>query len=122
MAKAFSRILKQRRPSKMWVDKGRKFYNKDVHKLVELYSTKNEEKLCVIERFNRTIKNNILKYFTANSTTKYIDVLDTLVDQYNNTVHSLIKMSCGSKKNKNNVFRNLYTDFRANPNAKIFSW
>ena len=39
----------------MWVDKGREFYNKDVQKLVELYSTENEEKSCVIERFNRTI-------------------------------------------------------------------
>ena len=39
VANAFSRILKERRPSKMWVDKGREFYNKDVQKLVELYST-----------------------------------------------------------------------------------
>ena len=44
VASAFSRILKERRPSKMWVDKGREFYNKDVQKLVELYSTENEEK------------------------------------------------------------------------------
>ena len=36
---AFSRILKARRPSKMLVDKCREFYNKDVQKLVELYST-----------------------------------------------------------------------------------
>ena len=56
VANAFSRILKERRPSKMWVDKGREFYNKDVQKLGELYSTENEEKSCVIERFNRTIK------------------------------------------------------------------
>ena len=51
VANALSRILKERRPSKMWVDKGREFYNKDVQKLVELYSTENEEKSCVIERF-----------------------------------------------------------------------
>ena len=56
VANAFSRILKERRPSKMWVDKGREFYNKDVQKLVELHSTENEDKSCVIERFNRTIK------------------------------------------------------------------
>ena len=49
VANAFSRILKERRPSKMWVDKGRKFYNKDVQQLVELHSTKNEETSCVIE-------------------------------------------------------------------------
>ena len=56
VANAFSRILRERRPSKMWIDKGREFYNKDVQKLVELYSTENEEKSCVIGRFNRTIK------------------------------------------------------------------
>ena len=39
VAKAFSRILRERRPSKMWVDKGMKFYYKDVQKLVKLYST-----------------------------------------------------------------------------------
>ena len=56
VANAFSSILKERRPSKTWVDRGRKFYNKDVQKLVELYSTENEEKSYVIDRFNRTIK------------------------------------------------------------------
>ena len=56
VANAFSRILKERRPSKRWVDRGREFYNNDVQKLVELYSKENEEKSCVIERFNRTIK------------------------------------------------------------------
>ena len=40
---AFSMILRKRRPSKMWVDKGREFYNKDVQKLAELYSTENED-------------------------------------------------------------------------------
>ena len=45
VANKFSRILKERRPSKIWVDKGHQFYNKDVHKLVELYSTENEELL-----------------------------------------------------------------------------
>ena len=64
----------------MWVDKGREFYSKDVRKLVELYSTENEEKSCVIERFNRTIKVKIFIYFTASSTRKYIDVLDNVVD------------------------------------------
>ena len=42
VANTFSRILKERRPSKTWVDRGREFYNEDVQKLVELYSTENE--------------------------------------------------------------------------------
>ena len=39
VANAFSRILKERKASKMWVDRGREFYNKDVQKPFELYST-----------------------------------------------------------------------------------
>ena len=77
----------------MWIDRGREFYNKDVQKLVELYSTENEEKSCVIEIFNRTIKEKMFKYFSANNARKYVDVLDLLVDQYNNTIHSSMKMS-----------------------------
>ena len=65
----------------MWVDKSWEFYNKDGQKLVELYSPVNEEKSCVIERFNRTI-NEKIKYFSSNNTRKYVDVLDLLVDQY----------------------------------------
>ena len=90
---AFSKILRERKPCKMWVNKGKEFYNKDVQKLVALYSTENEEKSCVIERFNRTIKEKMFKYFSVNNTRKYIDVLDLLVDQYNNTIHSSIKMT-----------------------------
>ena len=52
----------------MWVDKGREVYNKDVQKLVELYFTEDEEKSCVIERFNRTIKEKMFKYFSTNNT------------------------------------------------------
>ena len=48
---AFSKILRERKPCKVWIDKGNEFYNKDVQKLVALYSTENEEKSCVIERF-----------------------------------------------------------------------
>ena len=88
-AKAFSMILKEQRPCKIWVDKGREFCNKDVQKLVELYSTESEEKCCVIERFNITIKERMFKYFSANNTRKFVDVLDLLVDQYNKS-NSLI--------------------------------
>ena len=86
----------------MWVVKGREFYNKDVQKLVELYSTENEEKSCVIERFNRTINEKMFKYFSANNTRKYVDVLDLLVDQYNNAIHSSIKMTSKEASRKEN--------------------
>ena len=114
VANSFLRILKERRPSKMWVDKGRKLYNKDVQKQVEFYSTENGEKSCVIERFNRTIKENLFKYFSANNTRKFVEILDLLVDRYNNTIHSSIKITpkeASRKENENKVWRNLYPEF-----------
>ena len=56
-----------------------------------LYSTENEVKSSVIERWNRTMKNLMWKYFTANNTQKFIDVLPSMVEQYNNTYHRSIK-------------------------------
>ena len=46
---AFLKIFGEHKPTKMWVDKGREFYNKDVRKLVEIYSTENEEKLALLK-------------------------------------------------------------------------
>ena len=62
----------------MWVDKDREFYNKDVQKVLELYSTEKEEKSCVIERFKRTIKEKMFKYFSANNTRKLFMYLSYL--------------------------------------------
>ena len=50
----------------MWVDKGKEFYNKDVKSLIDIYSTENEEKASVVERWNRTMKEKMFKYFSAN--------------------------------------------------------
>ena len=99
----------------MWVDDGKEFWNKNVRSLVELYSTKNEEKSCVVERLNRTLKEDMWKYFSANNTFKYIDILQTFVDKYNNEFHESIKMTpieASNKKNENLVWRNLYGDLK----------
>ena len=63
VASAFKTIFKERKPEKMWVDKGKEFYNKDVKELIELYSTENKEKSSVVERWIRTMKERIWKYF-----------------------------------------------------------
>ena len=111
VANALSKIFGERRPMKMWVDKGKEFYNKHVKALgVQLYSTENEEKSSVVERWNRTMKEKMFKYFSANSTRKYINILDEMVNNYNNTKHSSIKMTpleASDKKNKNKVWLNL---------------
>lgn len=118
VAEAFKRIFKERVPGKIWVDKGKEFYNKDVKALfdkhgIEMYSTENEEKSSVVERWNRTMKEKMFKYFSANNTRKYIDVLDRMLKQYNNTKHSTIRMTpvqASMKRNENKVWKNLYPD------------
>ena len=90
-------ITKGRKPNKIWVDQGSEFYNqsfKDFLKInnIEMYSTYNEGKSVVAERFIRTLKNKIFKHMTAISKNVYFDVLDDIVNKYNNTVHRTIKM------------------------------
>ena len=57
-----------------------------------MYSTYNEGKSVVAERFIRTLKNKIYKHMTVASKNVYFDVLDDIVDKYNNTYHKTIKM------------------------------
>ena len=96
---AFQIILKQsnRKPNKIWVDKGSEFYNASFKKWLRdndivMYSTHNEGKSVVAERFIRTLKGKIYKYMTSLSKNVYIDKLDDIVDEYNNTYHTTIKM------------------------------
>ena len=95
---AFEKIIsKARKPNRIWVDQGSKFYNnpfKDFLKInnIEMYSTYIEGKSVVTERFIRTLKNKIFKHMTAISKNVYFDVLDNIVNKYNNTVHRTIKM------------------------------
>ena len=111
------KIVYDKSPSKrLWVDEGKEFYNKDVEnylksKGVILYSTHNTEKCSIVERWNRTVKTKLEKYFTANYTKRYIDILQDLIDLYNRTRHRSIKMSpdeASLPKNHDRVFRNLY--------------
>ena len=89
---AFQSILNnsKRKPNKIWVDHGNDFYNTHFKKWlkdnsIEMYSTYNEGKSVVAERFIRTLKNKIYKHMTAISKNVYFDVLNDIVDKYNNT-------------------------------------
>ena len=73
------------------------FYNRSMKSWlekndIEMYSTHNEGKSVIAERFIRTLKNKIYKYMTSISKNVYIDKLDDIVNKYNNTYHSTIKM------------------------------
>ena len=57
-----------------------------------MYSTDNEGKSVIAESFIRTLKNKIYKHVTAVSKNVYFDVLNDIVDEYNNTYRKTIKM------------------------------
>ena len=89
---AFQKILKEsdRKPNKIWVDKGSEFYNNSFKKWLkdndnEMYSIHNKGKSVVAERFIRALKTKIYKYMTLVSKNVYINKLDDIFDEYNNT-------------------------------------
>ena len=87
----------KRKPNKIWVDQGSDFHNNSFKKWLkennrEMYLTYNKGKSVATERFIRTFKNNIYKHMTAVSKNVYFYVFDDIVDKYNNTYHSIIKM------------------------------
>ena len=92
-----------------------------------MYSTFNEGKLVVAERFIRTLKNRLYKHMTATGKNIYYDVLDDIVYEYNNTKHSTIKMKPKDVKNDNN---RVYIDehnkndsrFNAGDRVRIFKF
>ena len=118
---AFQIILKESscKPNKIWVDIESEFYNSSFKKWlkdndIEMYSTNNEGKSVIAERFIRTLKNKIYKYMTSISTSKnvYIDKLDDIVKKYNNTYHKSIKMKPFDVKD------NTYIGFKKEVNDK----
>ena len=119
VAAAFEKIFKSgREPRLLWTDKGKEFYNKNVNQLlsrknIKLYSTENEEKSSVAERFNRTIKQRMWKMFSVNNNTIYYDKIDELLKNYNNSFHRSVRMApldASDIKNKHQVFANLYSN------------
>ena len=109
--------VSNRKPNKIWVDKGSEFYNNSFKKWlkdndVEMYSIHNKGKSVVAERFIRTLKNKIFKHMTAISRNVYFDVLDDIVNKYNNTVYRTINMKPIDVKD------NTYVDSKKEVNNK----
>ena len=92
---------------------------------ITLYSTENEEKSSVCERWNRTIETKMWKQFTLQGDTQYLRRLPKILEQYDNTKHSSIKMTpveASKKKNESTVYFNLYGNIKqlsSKPRSKI---
>ena len=134
VSKAFECIFKkakgkaQGKPKKLWVDKGKEYYNKNVLDLlaknnIEIYSTENEEKSSVCERWNRTIKENLYKRFTMQNNTVYIDILPKILSSYNNSKNRSIGMTPNQARKPENygkVYFNLYGDLAESQKKPAF--
>ena len=85
-----------------------------------MYSTHNEGKSVVVERFIKTLKNKIYKHMFSISKNVYIDKLDDLVNEYNNTYHRTIKMKPIDVKG-NNTYINISKDpkFKVGDHVRI---
>jgi hypothetical protein len=80
-------------PKNLQTDKGREFYNTEFRRLMDKYgvnhySTQSNLKASIVERFNRTLKSYMWKQFSLQGTYRWVDSLQSLVDRYNNNVHS----------------------------------
>ena len=119
---AFQKVLddsmewhSKRNPNKIWVDKGIEFYNSSFKKWlkdnnVKIYSTCSKGKFVIAERFIRNLKNKIYKCMTLILKHVYIEKLDDIVNEYNNTYHSRIKMKPFDAKSGNCIEYNVYSN------------
>ncbi len=113
MTKAVGELLEEfkerfgKYPNVAQSDEGKEFYNVGVRDLltkndVEYFSTNSERKAAIVERFNRTLKTSMWKYFYSKGTHAWIDILDDLTDNYNHSKHRTIMMRPADVNQSNN--------------------
>ena len=96
-----ARILKRsewRKPLNLQTDDGKEFYNKMFQALMKQHGihhfpTSGDTKASVVERFNRTLKQRLYRYFTVKNTLKFVLILQDLVRGYNRSYHRGVKMA-----------------------------
>ncbi len=119
VATAFEKILDRseaRKPQLLETDRGKEFWNEKVRGVcarhnIRHFSSYSVNKASTVERFNRTLKSLLYRYFTHNNTYRWIEVLPEVLQSYNNRWHRSIKMAPNEVNNTNEkmVRRNLYS-------------
>ena len=119
MKKAFEELFEQatgRVPRRLQTDKGKEFLNGVVQRLlrdeykVHHYYSWSDQKAAIVERFNRTLKEHMWRYFTQEQTNRYLEVLPKLLFAYNHRIHRSIGMRPAdvSLENEKAIARKLY--------------
>ncbi|KAL4147911.1 hypothetical protein QTP88_002238 [Uroleucon formosanum] len=98
VSSAMSKILLKRAPKLLQLDNGKEFYNSTFDALmkkhnIHKYSTYSTMKACIVERFNRTLKEKMFREFTARGTHEWVSILPLLINEYNNSKHRTIGMT-----------------------------
>ena len=113
-------------PNTLITDEGLEFYNRSVQEVLDKYaihhySIKSKMKASVVERFIRTLKSRLEKYFVSNKTKRWIDVLPQLIKNYNNTPHRSIGMSPNkvTDENADKVFKTMFPDIHLDTKPRL---
>ena len=113
-------------PNSLITDEGLEFYNRNVRDVLEHYgihhySIKTKLKASIVERFNRTLKEKLEKYFYEKSTKRWIDVLQDMTNNYNNTPHRSIGMppSAVNQQNSKSIFKRMFPDINVFKKPKL---
>ena len=122
----FQKIFMKNKPNFIWSDKGQAFLSKEMQKFfkdnnVKIYHTNSYLKAVVIERFNRSLKELMMKEFVKNNNTVWYNILPKLIKIYNNRCHTAVKMK-PVEVNKNNekyIKENIYTYNKTSKNPKF---
>ena len=128
LVEAVRKIFAKRKPINFQTDKGSEFVNKTFlnflkEEFVHFFTTENEDiKASIVERFNRTLKEKMWRYFTKTNKFRYIHVLDRLLRNYNHSYHRSIRMAPIDVKldNQEIVWNNLYGTVEP-PSRKVFT-
>ena len=126
MIRGLRRIFREgRRPVRIQSDQGKEFTNKEFRqafKSIHFFTTRNAEtKASIVERFQRTLKARMWRYFTRHKTRRYVDVLADLVYGYNHTYHRSIQRAPAQVHAKNvlTVWKTLYGKQRADTTSRL---
>ena len=122
----FEKIFEKNKPKYIWSDKEPAFFSKEMQQFfkdnnVKIYHTNSHLKAVVIERFNRSLRELMMKEFTKNNNTVWYNILPKLIKIYNNRYHSTIKMKPiqVNKSNEKYIKENIYTHDKTSKNPKF---
>ena len=122
----FEKIFKNNKPKYVWSDKEPAFLSKEMQLFfknnnVKIYNTNSHLKAVVVERFNRSLRELMMKEFVKNNNTVWYNILPKLIKIYNNRYHSTIKMKPidVNKNNEKHIKENIYTCNKTSKNPKF---